>query len=481
MSQISYPKVWSAGEKLYAADLEAMKAAITAAVNGGLDDANVVASANIDTSKIGDYSADDTEYQAASAPATRDATTYTTITTSKPTTLEGELARIRYVIKEMFAGIVSNTTGLPVADQWYSIFGKGVVTATTGDLKTSLSSTPTPGWILLNDNTIGNASSNATNRAHADTRELFRMLWRMYGSAGLTVANQTIVGMFNSGGTQVDFGADPDTDFAANRAIRLPLWVGRAIGVAGTPNSANVIDSTTGTQGLTGVTPVAGTSNTVFFVDPETSSNVTSDYVGQEIRFTSGALSGAVQTISAYNAETHEITVDTTMGGTVAAGVSYVIYPLNNSMFTLPWATGPTADDALNGYTIKITGGTGTVEARTIADYDGSERKITITGTWTTNPDHTTTFAIYKTLSTRTAGVTVGAESFIPNLASMPSHRHAAKLETGAATSNTGTLKSGNTLSAQDDTQTSGIKDTGTGTAYSLLQPTAFAYWHVKL
>jgi hypothetical protein len=441
----------------------------------------VVASANIDPSKVGDYSADDTEYQSTSAPATRDATTYTTLTTSKPTTLEGELARIRYVIKEMFAGIVSNTTGLPVADQWYSIFGKGVVTATTGDLKTSLSSTPTTGWILLNDNTIGNASSNATNRAHADTRELFRMLWRMYGSASLTVANQTIVGMFNSGGTQVDFGADPDTDFAANRAIRLPLWVGRSIGVAGTPASANRIDAITGTQGVTGSTPVGGTSATVFFIDPASSSNVNSDYVGQEIRFTSGALSGNVQTISAYNAETHEITVDTTMGGTVAAGVSYVIYPLNNSMFNLSWASGPTVDDALNGYTIEITGGTGTLESKTIADYDASERKITITGTWTTNPDHTTTYSIYKTLTTRSAGAILGTESHIPTLATLAAHRHSVKLQTGGATTNTGTIKSGDTLANIDDTQTSAINDMGSGSSVSLFQPTAFAYWHVKL
>lgn len=482
MSLISYPKTFSDGEVLPGADLEAIKAAITAAVNGNLDSSNFPASgANIDPSNIGDYSVDDTEYQSASAPATRGATDYSAVTTSRPTTLEGEIARMRYVIKEAFAGIVSNTTGLPVADQWYAQAGKGVVFAATGDLKQSIMSTPATGWILLDDKTIGNGSSNATNRANTDTRELFRALWRMFGSAGLTIANQTICRMYTSAGAAADYGADPDTDFAANRALSLPLWVGRTIGVAGTPNSSNRIDAVTGTQGLTGTTPVAGSSSTVFFIGPENSSNTTSDYVGQEIRITSGALSGNVQTITAYNAETHEITVDTSMGGTPAAGVTYVIYPLNNSMFNLSWTAGPTADDALNGYTIEITGGTGTLESRTIADYDASERKITITGTWTTNPDHTTTYSIYKTLTTRAAGATLGTESALPTLAKMAAHRHAAKLQTGGATSNTGTLKSGDTLANIDDTQTSGITDAGSGASQSLYQPTAYCYWHIKL
>lgn len=477
MSQISYPKTFSDGEVLYGADLEAMKAAITSAVNGGLDDANIVASADIDPSKIGDYAANDGEYQNATAPATRDGTTYTTITTSKPTTLEGELARIRYVIKEMFAGIVSNTTGLPVADQWYSIFGKGVTVAATGDLKPTLSSTPATGWILLDDKTIGNASSNATNRAHADTRELFRMMWRMYGSASLTVANQTICRMYTSGGTATDFGADPDTDYAANRALSLPLWVGRTIGVAGTPASANRIDAVTGTQGLTGTTQKAGTSTTVFFLDPLNSSDVTGDYVGHEIRFTSGALSGEVQTISAYDGDTHQVTVDTVFTGTPAASVTYVIYPLNNSMFNLAWDAGPTIDDALNGYTIEITGGTGTLESKTIADYDASQRKITITGTWTTNPDHTTTYSIYKTLTTRAAGDTLGTESAYSTIGKLPVHSHPV-WQTSSDGTTIDRFRTGHT-------STNFVGDAGSsaggGAAQSLYQPTAYSYWHVKL
>ena len=478
MSLISFPKVWSAGEVLYAADLEAMKAAITTAVNGGLDSSNFPASgADIDPSNIGDYSGNDAEYQATTAPATRDTTTYTTITTSKPTTLEGELARIRYVIKEMFAGIVSNTTGLPIADQWYSIFGKGVTVATTGDLKPTLANTPATGWLLLDDKTIGNASSNATNRAHADTRELFRMMWRMYGSASLTVANQTVCRMYTSGGTATDYGADPDTDFAANRALSLPPFVGRSIGVAGTPASVNRIDAVTGTQGLTGTTPVAGTSATVFYLDPATSSGVTGDYVGHEIRLTSGALSGAVQTISAYNGDTHEVTVDTTMGGTPAASVTYVIYPLNNSMFNLTWESGPTIDDALNGYTIEIIGGTGTLESRTIADYDASQRKITITGTWTTNPDHTTTYSIYKTLTTRAAGDTIGTEDALTTIAKLPVHGHPS-WQTSSDGTTLDRLRTGHT-----STNFVGYTEpsAGGGASQSLYQPTAYTYWHVKL
>ena len=90
---------------------------------------------------------------------------------------------------------------------------------TTGDVKASLKTTADPGWVMMNDGTIGDASSGATTRANVDTQLLFTLLWSNVSNANCPV----------SGGR----GASAATDFAAHKTISLPKALGRAFASAG--------------------------------------------------------------------------------------------------------------------------------------------------------------------------------------------------------------------------------------------------------
>lgn len=90
---------------------------------------------------------------------------------------------------------------------------------TTGDLKPTYKVVADPSWIMLDDGTIGSATSGATSRANADTLALFTLLW--------TNLPNTLVPV--SGGR----GLSAAADFAANKTLTLAKTLGRALGVAG--------------------------------------------------------------------------------------------------------------------------------------------------------------------------------------------------------------------------------------------------------
>jgi hypothetical protein len=85
---------------------------------------------------------------------------------------------------------------------------------TTGDVKLTLKSSAESGWVLMNDGSIGNASSSATARANADTSDLFALLW--------TNVSNTWCPVQDASGTPVSRGASAASDFAANRRLVLP-------------------------------------------------------------------------------------------------------------------------------------------------------------------------------------------------------------------------------------------------------------------
>jgi hypothetical protein len=71
-------------------------------------------------------------------------------------------------------------------------------------------------------------------------------------------------------------------------------------------------------------------------------------------------------------------------GGTaVSATTTTIVLP----------ATFPATDDVFNGRTIKIVSGTGAGQSKTISDYTGSTKTVTVT-TWATTPDNTSVFSI---------------------------------------------------------------------------------------
>lgn len=111
-----------------------------------------------------------------------------------------------------------------------------------GPLPWSAATAPT-GWVRCNGRTIGNASSGATERANADTVNLFTHLWNNHADSVLAV----------SGGR----GASAAADYAANKTIALFDTRGSAIAgtedmgstVAGRINSIHTTSTTIGTRG----------------------------------------------------------------------------------------------------------------------------------------------------------------------------------------------------------------------------------------
>lgn len=83
----------------------------------------------------------------------------------------------------------------------------------TGDMKARYGTGILTGFVRANGRTIGSATSGATERANADTQILFEYLWN-------TDANLSV-----SGGR----GASSAADWAANKALTLPDWRGRAL------------------------------------------------------------------------------------------------------------------------------------------------------------------------------------------------------------------------------------------------------------
>ena len=86
--------------------------------------------------------------------------------------------------------------------------------AATGDMKFRPTAETLTGWVKANGQTIGSASSGATQRANADTQNLFVYLWSNFSNDKCAV----------SGGR----GASALADFQANKTIQLLDWRSRS-------------------------------------------------------------------------------------------------------------------------------------------------------------------------------------------------------------------------------------------------------------
>lgn len=108
----------------------------------------------------------------------------------------------------------------------------------TGAMLQYLGTTAPNGWVRGNGRTIGNASSSATERANADTEDLFEFLWTNFADGQCAVSTGR--------------GASAAADYAANKTITLPDLRGRAFfglddmgGTAAARLGAVITDETT--------------------------------------------------------------------------------------------------------------------------------------------------------------------------------------------------------------------------------------------
>jgi microcystin-dependent protein len=97
---------------------------------------------------------------------------------------------------------------------------------TTGDVKLTFKTVADPGWVMMNDSTMGDASSNATY-ANANCSALWQLLYNNIADADAPI--------LTSGGVATTRGAQGSaaTAFAAHCRLTLPLVLGRALAGAG--------------------------------------------------------------------------------------------------------------------------------------------------------------------------------------------------------------------------------------------------------
>lgn len=90
----------------------------------------------------------------------------------------------------------------------------------TGDVKIGYFASTPPGWVYMNDGSIGNVGSGATTRANQDTFQLYKTIWDSVVDGWAPV----------SGGR----GASAIADFIAGKTLTLPRVLGRALAGDGT-------------------------------------------------------------------------------------------------------------------------------------------------------------------------------------------------------------------------------------------------------
>jgi hypothetical protein len=100
-----------------------------------------------------------------------------------------------------------------VSTDTLELLSKLKISEQSGTIKDYLGNTPPSGYIRCNGQTIGNASSGATNRANEDTRYVFYQIWNTYPNNRFPV---------NPEGR----GISAQADFDANKTITTPNVTG---------------------------------------------------------------------------------------------------------------------------------------------------------------------------------------------------------------------------------------------------------------
>jgi len=109
-----------------------------------------------------------------------------------------------------------------------------------------IGTTAPTGYVLLDGRTIGNASSNATQRANTDTETLYAWIWDNVANAQCPI--------YTSAGSPSTRGVNAAADFAANKALAVPDFRGRTpVGLdnmGGSAASRVTSASTSGTNAI---------------------------------------------------------------------------------------------------------------------------------------------------------------------------------------------------------------------------------------
>ncbi|MBB5762397.1 hypothetical protein HNR01_002017 [Methylorubrum rhodesianum] len=152
--------------------------------------------------------------------------------------------------------------------------------ARTGDVKWRLDNSVQPGWVRMNQGTIGNGQSGASERGSNDTRNLYLYLWLTFPDSMAPVV----------GGR----GASASDDFAAGKVIGIPTMQGLLPG--------GLDDMGTGPanrlQTSTGLNLTAGSTNATAFSSDRLAIGMSVIAAGISAGTTIADLNGNVITLS---------------------------------------------------------------------------------------------------------------------------------------------------------------------------------------
>jgi len=163
-------------------------------------------------------------------------------------------------------------------------------TPRTGDVRLSMNHFYPFGWVVMNDGTIGNPSSNAITRANVDTWQLFNVMWNLGKPLDTGVPFNAVSPMFNSAGVAINYGSSAIADFNANNALSLTETMGRVL-MGTAPFETLLLQYYI--QNVTGV----NSGGNILFTGQHTSVM----YIGQPVRFTTLAtLPGNIVTNYVY-------------------------------------------------------------------------------------------------------------------------------------------------------------------------------------
>jgi hypothetical protein len=196
---------------------------------------------------------------------------------------------------------------------------------TTGDIKPTMKTVADTGWVMMNDGTIGDATSGGTTRANADTQALFVLLW---GNCTPCVV---------SGGR----GSTALNDFNAHKTLALPQSMSRNVGVAGAGSglSNRVLGNAIGSEispSVPGSVSVSGTHTLTTAEMPQHNHTISnaSDPPWQMLSWDAAATSGV------HNSD---IFAGTTYGVTSSVGLTSS-FQGSSAAFTMT-STGSSATD----------------------------------------------------------------------------------------------------------------------------------------
>jgi hypothetical protein len=126
----------------------------------------------------------------------------------------------------LYIALVAIPAGAWNPAQWAQLTAVSASAFTTGDAKITLKTVADPGWIMMNDGTIGSASSGAAH-ANADAQNLFNLLFANI--------NDTNAPLLTSTGTATTRSAQGTAGVAwtANCRMTLTKQLGRVLAISG--------------------------------------------------------------------------------------------------------------------------------------------------------------------------------------------------------------------------------------------------------